>query len=404
MYKHIILVSFASLLLFMTPHAGAESVLDSDLDSITSSSFEADTTSANADDESTDSGESVTTRSATSVDANGNLTIKPNEDYTLPIDLVRGSLTIGSGASATKGVRVRSGNVILGDNSEVIGNVTVDSGNLTIGENADISGNVSVGGTLTVKDNVDVTGTISVASSGVITVGSNVDLESTLTSSGGLKVGANTDIKLFLSGQSAQIDGKIYKLGGKILSSGANTSVGLPYVPKPKDGEAVMVTTTTSASVPQAQEGESVQSSDIEQASTEGNVEGSDSFVLPDIANIMNEEDITAYVSDIISSNMNVRTMDLTPEEVSLDYKTPVALFGFIPMSVPTHITVSKDKEIGISYPWYSFLMATNKQEVQNAVLESVKEATTGETSAGFSAKIQATIANSILSAFKNLF
>lgn len=400
MYKHILITALASLLLILVPHADAQNAMGNDSDSIFSA--DADVSVTASEDTATPS---TTAGNGSSIDANGNMTIKPDADFPSSIDLSRGNLTIGAGASVAKSIRVRNGNVLFGDNSEALGNVTVDNGSLTVGENGNIKGSASVGGTLVVKDNVNIAGPVSVLSSGTMTVGNNVNMEGTLTSASGLKVGANTDIKLFLSGQAVQIDGKVYKLGGKILSSGANTSVGLPFVPKLKDGQ-VMMTASTS---PLETSGSETASSESGQSSDAGDDEafGADGFFLPDIADIQDEEDISAYVSDVISANTDVRALNLTAEAIDLDYKTPAALFGFIPMSVPAHITVSKDKDVEISYPWYSFLMSTNKQELQDAVSKTVEDAlssSAGNMPNGFSAKIQATIANGILSAFKDLF
>lgn len=405
MYRHILITSLASLFLILIPHAEAQDAMESGSDSLFSADAEAGVTSSSG--ASVDEAETQPAAgNDSSVDANGNMTIKANGDYSSPIDLSRGNLIVSAGASVTKSVRVRNGNILLGDNSEILGNVTVDTGNLTVGENGDIQGSVSVGGSLIVKANANISGPVSVRSSGVIIVGDNVDMEGTLTSAGGLKIGANADVKLFLSGQSVEIDGKVYKLGGKILASGSNTSVGLPFVPKLKDGQVMTATTTAPL---EAQQGEQTASSEPEQSSDTDDdwTLGASNFFLPDIADIQDEEDIAEYVSDVISANTDVRAMKLTAEAIDLDYKAPVALFGFIPMNVQARISVSKDKTVDVSYPWYSFLMSTDEEELKEAVSKTVEDslsASAGGMQNGFSAKIQATIANGILSAFKDLF
>lgn len=332
-----------------------------------------------------------------SIDANGNMTVKAGKDYPSPINLTKGSLTVNMDGSV-KSVQVTNGNVTLHDNTSILGNLVVTNGNLSIGSNVTISGSVTVGGTFSAKDNLAVSGPVSVGSTGVLTIGSNSDITNTLTSPGGLKIGSNADIKLFLSGKTAEIDGKVYKLGGTILSSGVNSDVGLPFVPKPKNGTPVTPTGTTAGSVQSA----------AQTTNTDASAETSAANI-PDISDIVSADDINSYVSDVISNDENVKELNLSSEAVDLNYEMPASLFGIIPMSIPTRITVSKDKDVAVSYPWYSFLMAKNKKAVQDAVMESVGSSISSsplgdDTTSGFSAKLQASITNSVLSALRNLF
>lgn len=401
-----------SVLLLAAPYAYAQSMtsdldaqIDSDYSSASSGSVSATSAADASDDDAAASSGADDRSSVSTVDASGNMTVNTNEDYLSAIDLKTGNLTVGTDASA-KSIRVRGGNVTLKSNTDV-DSVTVDVGSLTMGDNVTISGNVIVGGKLTAGKNLDITGSVSVGSAGTITIGDNSDITGTLTSPAGLRIGSNSDIKLFLSGKAGEIDGKVYKLGGTILASGANTSVGLPFVPKLKDGQVMTAASTSPLEMP-----ESVAASSEPERSSGADEDddwasGSDDFFLPDIAGIQDDEDITSYVSDVISANTDVRALKLTSEAVNLDYEAPAALFGFIPMTVPARISVSKDKTVDVSYPWYSFLMSTNEEELQDAVSKTVGDAlsaSAGDTQDGFSAKIQATIANSILSAFKNFF
>ncbi|MDD3531343.1 MAG: hypothetical protein PHV99_02015 [Candidatus Pacebacteria bacterium] len=416
MYKHIVLISFAGLLLAALP-ASAQT-LTNEWGSMSSGSDATDAanlTTTNTNDAGIDASQSAgdataadtsaaDTSSISSIDANGNMRINSGEDYTSPIDLAQGNLELGSGATVSKSVRVRTGNVILGSGAELRAGVIVDTGNLTLGTDASVAGNATVGGALSLGANAEITGSAVVRSADTISLGSNADIGGTLTSAGSLQAGANADVKLFLSGQTADIDGKVYPLGGTIASAGSNASIGLPFVPKPKDGSAIVPSgNTINEALPIGTTGSNEQPASSENGNFSGDI------ALPDVSNILNGGDISKYVSDVISSNTKVKGLDLTSEAVNVDYQTPASLFGFIPMTIPTHIAVSKDKNVDVSYPWYSFLMTTNKDAIKTAVSENVQKALTtaaptDTASNGLSTKIQALIANSILSAFNSIF
>jgi hypothetical protein len=422
----IILYSFISFLFVATPLAHAQgmtngfgSIYSGDNADVTnivngatnssnmSSSDNAVTSSSDTGNDTSDQDTGGTNISTT--DAQGNLTINANEDYPSAIDLNQGNLTVDSGAT-TKSIHVRNGSITLKSDSEVTGSITVDNGNLTIGSNATVNGNIEVNGILTVKDNVDITGSISTGSSGTIMLGSNVDIKGTITSAAGLKAGSNTDVTLFLSGKTIDIDGKTYKLGGTILASGGNTSIGLPFVPKTA-GSAVSTETTasntSSATTLQKNDQGSVSTSPDQLGASATDTATTDlvNTAMTGVATIQNQDDVSNYISDILSTDHNVTDASASSDAVNLDYKTSASLFGFIPVTVPAHVSVSKDKTVNVTYPWYSFLMSTNKQAVQDAVSQAVSSTTdTTNTSDGFSARVQATITDNILSAFKNLF
>ena len=354
-------------------------------------------------------------------DASGNLTLRDGEVYESPINIT-GNLIANANSKITKGFQT-GGNARLGDDVDVTGNATV-GGNLTSGDNVKVSGNVKVNGgitslgnatiegsvtaaTLSAGANFDVVGPVFVTSAGsVIYIGDNSTLDSTLTSKAGLQVGANVDIKLFLSGDSIQVDGQFYKLGGRIVKRGGNTTVGLPYIPKPKTVSADNNKVVNDTSVAPT----AVDNTNYVPAETV-NSNAADVAQQVDAINtdaITSSDDVNSYIDQVSSIDKNVVDVNSSDSSVQVNYKVPATLFGFIPTTLSTDVSVSSDKNVDVKFPWYSFLFSTKtskadiKTNITNAAKDALNSVSANDTS--LSAKAQATILDKVFSGFENLF
>lgn len=360
--------------------------------------------------------------SPSKVDANGNLTIRAGEEYESAINLTRGNLIIKNGAVVFNNIYLGSGNAVLEDNSEVKGNIIIKNGSLKIGNGVKVYGDISTY-SLSAFDNIDITGSVDVTSANsIIKVGNNFGIGKTLTSKSSLAIGANGEINLFLSGFSAEVDGKVYKLGGKILSMGTNTVVRLPFVPVLKNADGSEVKTMANVSNILTKEDNSVdiakdESLEDEYSSTDviddqEEYEGDDNFykgtsTLPDVNNIINVDDINSYINKIYEIDSNISNLHMSGENVEINYKTPTKLFGFIQASTPVNIKVSQDSNVKVSYPWYSFVfrISFNEKTISDSVDASIKSIfdLNTVTTDGLSPKLQASITNNILWGLKGL-
>lgn len=377
------------------------------------------------------------------VDANGNLTIKPAEVYNSSVN-IKGSLTTGP-ASSIIGDVVASGNVILGESANVKGNVTV-TGNLTLLTDAKISGSIKVTGslkmnqrssvegsavvgTLTLGVSSYIAGTVSVTSqTSTITTEVSSSIKNTLTSKSGLVARTDSSVKLFLSGDSLEVDGVKYPLGGKVISLGVNARVGLPPLPpKPKSA-------TSTATVVKNTESTSNVVGTVVNNSNQTNINGSKATAnqfnndldktiktandLNDMANNIVEQvnsqdysqinsvaDVDNYINTVSDINKEVNDINVTATNIKVNYSVPAYLFGFIPTSLSTEVNVSTDKEVVVDFPWYSFLFRKPANESKIAADISSEIDTVSNTEvASFTNKMQVSILNSVLSSFKGLF
>ncbi|MFZ2039017.1 MAG: polymer-forming cytoskeletal protein [Minisyncoccia bacterium] len=392
------------------------------------------------------------------VDANGNLTLRPTEVYNADVNLSNGTFTANPACGVVGNVVVNNGDVkFLGD-VYIKGSLTVNGGNFTASGNVKVSGNIKVSGKVEIQGNAAIEGSVTAGTlslgpnsyivgpvfvtseNSTITVGPNGQLRNTLTSKSGIVAMSNAYVKLFLNGDTIEIDGVPYKLGGKIISTGPLAKVGLPYVPKPKASSTVEVIKNTSVAPTEIDKTDYTSGTDDDRGaavqkqinSMEGIAgEASKSTVDADgkittsigqvnslaqhinkvvsdlggINKIISIDDVKSYVSEVSSIDENIGETELSDEEVSLDYDVPASLFGFIPASLSTSVNVSKDKNVDVKYPWYSFLFSTpaSEADLEADITETVNTLSTSSTEA-LSAKLQVSILNSVLSIFGGLF
>jgi len=98
--------------------------------------------------------------------------------------------------------------------------------------------------------------------------------------------------------------------------------------------------------------------------------------------------DLSAYASGVVGGDKNVDAVAASEDSVSVSYKQPAKLFGFIPIFLSATATVKSTGETTVSYPWYAFLATTD-----SAMVESNVKAATAATlaaNAGADAKLSA--------------
>ncbi|MEK7641847.1 MAG: hypothetical protein AAB365_02525 [Patescibacteria group bacterium] len=78
-----------------------------------------------------------------------------------------------------------------------------------------------------------------------------------------------------------------------------------------------------------------------------------------------------------VQSDENVTKVESDDESVSLWYKVPAKLFGFIPMGMTVRTTVGAAGEVKVSHPWYSFLVSSEDDDAE-AVIQTEVNATLG--------------------------
>jgi len=72
-------------------------------------------------------------------------------------------------------------------------------------------------------------------------------------------------------------------------------------------------------------------------------------------------EGLREQADAIVSGDPKASTVVLSKDTVSLSYREPAKLFGFIGVEVPVTVSVHADGIAAVNYPWYSFLLSTDQ-------------------------------------------
>ncbi|MBP6858375.1 MAG: hypothetical protein KBC33_00920 [Candidatus Pacebacteria bacterium] len=92
--------------------------------------------------------------------------------------------------------------------------------------------------------------------------------------------------------------------------------------------------------------------------------------------------DIDTTLAAEVSSDDNVTKVESDDSSVSLWYKVPARLFGFIPMGMNVRTTVDARGDVKVSHPWYYFLVSADDAGAEVAVQSKIN-ATIGTSDMG---------------------
>lgn len=70
---------------------------------------------------------------------------------------------------------------------------------------------------------------------------------------------------------------------------------------------------------------------------------------------------LSAHVRSRLAADARIDSVALSAQQVSLTYRVPTKLFGFIPVETPLRVTVRANGTTTVSYPWYGFLLTGNQ-------------------------------------------
>jgi hypothetical protein len=120
---------------------------------------------------------------------------------------------------------------------------------------------------------------------------------------------------------------------------------------------------------------------------------------------VKDRDALSAYVRSGMQNDENIQSVETEDDSVTMEYRRPGRLFGFIPVTMTERATVNADGSVKVSYPWYRFLVST---EAKTADLEtdlqsrvSAWRARMENASSSFSASARASIIGEMMSAFR---
>jgi hypothetical protein len=78
-------------------------------------------------------------------------------------------------------------------------------------------------------------------------------------------------------------------------------------------------------------------------------------------ASLNTSTEVRAHARAIAKEDDRVSSIELSSKNVTFSYRERANLFGFIEVNVPVIVSVEADGEVSVTYPWYSFMLSTNR-------------------------------------------
>ncbi|MDB5238100.1 MAG: hypothetical protein JWM46_370 [Candidatus Kaiserbacteria bacterium] len=101
-------------------------------------------------------------------------------------------------------------------------------------------------------------------------------------------------------------------------------------------------------------------------------------------SDVQSSADLKAYVASQMKSDSNLSAVEANSSDVAVTYKQRGRFLGFIPVTVKATAMVDQNGQVSLKYPWYTFLTATDRADLQAKLQASVDAMTkTSATTAG---------------------
>jgi len=105
---------------------------------------------------------------------------------------------------------------------------------------------------------------------------------------------------------------------------------------------------------------------------------------------VRTDADLETYAEATVSSDERVQDVNVTEDEVSIEYDERAHLFGVFPILVTATATVDSEGKVSVRYPWYRFLMSTQQEALEASANAEVRAALSGDASATLDAQAKA--------------
>lgn len=139
----------------------------------------------------------------------------------------------------------------------------------------------------------------------------------------------------------------------------------------------------------------------IENADENAFENASEQSILLRADSVATQEDLRIFAMAALEANEDLEAMSFANDEVMVSYKAPGSFIGIIPVAMNTSVTVSQDGQVEFDYPWYSFLVVKDAEELEAAIQSEVDAVLAASADGGWTNYDRAKLAGSIASALE---
>jgi hypothetical protein len=69
-----------------------------------------------------------------------------------------------------------------------------------------------------------------------------------------------------------------------------------------------------------------------------------------------------------LENNPQITSVDITEDNVDLNYSAPAKLFGFIPLNIKLNVNSDSKGVVKVKFPWYKFLLTTDFSNIAEEI------------------------------------
>jgi hypothetical protein len=88
--------------------------------------------------------------------------------------------------------------------------------------------------------------------------------------------------------------------------------------------------------------------------------------------NVSDARDLKTFAATELRNDENLASMAFGPDNVGVTYDERARLLGIIPTTVEVGVVAHDDGTVDFNYPWYSFLLVTNRGDIESAIKSEV--------------------------------
>lgn len=116
---------------------------------------------------------------------------------------------------------------------------------------------------------------------------------------------------------------------------------------------------------------------------------------------VATDGDLESYTSSAMQSDESINAINFASDKVTVNYKDKGRFIGLIPVTLSVDVTIDKDGNVSVDYPWYAFLVTKDKADIESRVNAEVAGDASATAGSGWTNLDRARLAGHILTALR---
>lgn len=88
---------------------------------------------------------------------------------------------------------------------------------------------------------------------------------------------------------------------------------------------------------------------------------------------VSTDADLKSFAMTELRKDSNLSSMAFSDSNLKVGYRAPGRFLGFIPLNMNVNVSVDASGDVNVSYPWYSFLVMSDRADLTAAIQNEVQ-------------------------------